>query len=191
MWPTSGGGIASIPGIPTGGRPSFGDAEWMNAELLDLGAEPVTAVEQVRLSGVVLAASAYTIVNGRYLIRIDGSGWAASPNDPRFNPPLIAVDFTYGAAPPPLGLEAAVALAKQIAASIAGDASCTLNRRVRSIVRENLTMDIAVPGLIDSLRDGYTGVPEVDLFIASCNPHRLGRAARVIVPGQAFPTRLG
>lgn len=190
MWPTAGGGIGLLPGTVGPDRPMVGQQEWLNSLLLDLGAEPILHVDQVRLSGVVLASTAYTIVDGRYLIRIDGSTWPYGAGV-WVDPPLVAVDYSYGAAPPALGVMAAIALARQLALSLGGDESCTLNRRVRQVIRENLVVDIAVPGLIDSLREGFTGVPEVDLFVASVNPQHLGRAARVIVPGQAFPTRLG
>lgn len=190
MWPAAGGGIGLLPGTVAPDRPSVGQQEWLNSLLIDLGADPIVHVDEIRLSGVVLASTAYKIVDGRWVIRVDGASWPFGAGV-WASPPLIEVDYTYGAAPPALGVNAAIALARQLALSLGGDESCSLNRKVKQIIREGTVVDIAVPGLIDSLREGFTGVAEVDLFVEAMNPHHLGRAARVIVPGQTFPTRLG
>jgi hypothetical protein len=190
VWPVNGGGLATIPGVPDGARFPLYGPEWENALRLDLGVAPVVKVEAVRLSGVALDLTDVVVVDGRWLVRTDGSLWPWF-NSPSFDPPAIEVDVTYGEAPPRMGHLAALGLARQLTLAIKQDNACSLNRKVRRIVREGVELELAVPGLVDNLRDGFTGVPEVDLFVGTMNPNKLRRAARVIVPGQSFPSRLG
>lgn len=151
---------------------------------------PIVNVDAVRLDGVTLDAALYEVVDGAFLVRVDGASWPCCI-DPSTSPPRMAVDYTFGSPPPVLGSLAAVALARQLVLAVAAPDTCALDRRVRSVTREGVSMELAVPGLVDSLAGGFTGVPEVDLLIASYNPNRLRASARVLVPGQSFPSRLG
>lgn len=159
---------------------------------ISLGAYPVTDIVSVKVDGDTLAASQYRIDDHRWLVRLpdaDGSnpGWPhcnrmdlATTEDSTFE-----VTFDYGIAPPTGGSRAAASLACQLALACNPDSddTCRLPQRVRSIVRAGVSMDMAV--VLDPLelfREGRTGLVEVDLWLASVNPHGIRRRATVHSP---------
>jgi hypothetical protein len=75
--------------------------------------------------------------------------------------------YLLGEAVPPGGGIVAGILAREYAKSMCGDSTCRLPKRITSITRQGLTM-----GLIDNfgnLKDGYTGIWEIDDWIAAQN----------------------
>lgn len=152
--------------------------------LLHLPETPIIAVQQVLVDGAVLDPGAYKIVDNEALIRVDGSTWPSGylRGDGTTG---LQVTYTYGGFPTELGRHAAAVLARELALAICGSNECRLDRRVTSIVREGVSEDLsaAMPGLIDALRDGRIGLPEVDLFVFSENPGNLRRPGRFVVPG--------
>jgi hypothetical protein len=99
-------------------------------------------------------------------------------------PPVFEVEVTYGIAPPAMGRLAAQVLAGDLARSRCGSDDCQLDRRVRTITRQQITMDLAIPGLVDALKEGMTGISEVDLFLFTANPEHLQRSAYLVLPGR-------
>lgn len=172
---------------PEGGVVSWRPVAWAHGrlgvcsggDLLDLGVYPLVAVQEAREDGSVVSPSAYTVWEHRYVARLDGGRWPCT-HEPWQATPTLQFDVTFGQAPPALGVLAATALARQLALGFAGSDGCTLDRQVRSITREGVTQDFAVPGLVDALVNGTTNVPEVELFVHAHNPNRLRRAARFI-----------
>lgn len=149
-------------------------------ELLDAGVYPVTSVHSASVDGVSLAG-AWRIHEERYIVRTDGSSWpCAALHEQAEATPRIEVRVQFGAAPPELGRIAATALARELILAGANSDACRLDRRVRSVTREGVSMDFALPGLAESLQGGQTGIPEVDLFVAAHNPNKLRRAARFV-----------
>jgi hypothetical protein len=146
--------------------------------IVDLGLYPVRSISEVRVDGDVVDAADYTLWANRYLVRQDSS-WPCL-GDPWDDPAPLEVDLTFGVAPPSLGVLAATALARELLLAMTNADTCRLDRRVRSVVREGVSVDYALPGLAESLNGGQTGIPEVDLFVHAHNPHRLRRAARFI-----------
>lgn len=149
--------------------------------LLDAGVYPLTTVHSASVDGVSLAG-AWRIHGDRYIVRTDGSSWPCANLESQAEPtPRIEVRVQFGQAPPDLGRVAATALARQLILGWAHSDDCLLDRQVRSIVREGVTVDLAVPGLVDALSaGGSTNVPEVELFVHAHNPNRLRRSARFI-----------
>lgn len=168
---------------PEGGivamRPHGRGACCHGGTLLDLGVYPLVHVWEIKLDGVGLATGYVRIHKDRYLDRIDGHRWPCVGEN-LGEVPAIEVNIQFGAAPPALGRFAATALARELLLAMAPGDGCRLDRRVQTIVREQVTMDFAIPGLAATLRDGQTGIPEVDLFVHVHNPSRLRRAARFI-----------
>lgn len=160
-------------GLPCGGSRS-----------LRLPGEPVVSVESVTVLGDALDPTDFVILDDQSIVRVDGSNWpcCGCPTD---DPPPIVVEYTYGAVPPALGRLAASALARELLKSCNGDDDCALDRRVTGIVREGISEDLGalIPGLVDALGGGFTGLPELDLFVHAENPHRLMRRGRLVVPG--------
>ena len=153
--------------------------------LIDLGQANGTAIDEIRVDAVAVASSAYRLVDRRWVARIDGDEW------PSYNPAdattiALAVDFTYGDAPIALGFLAAIALAREIAKGLA-DEDCAIDPRVTSLVREGISLDLAS---VDA-EGGFVEIPAVRRFQQAVNPHKLGRAAAVIIPGDStWPSRI-
>lgn len=125
---------------------------------------PVASVSSVTVSGIVLDPSAYRVDNWNLLTRLDGQKW-----------PECGTQITYvrGTAVPTGGQIAQGVLAVQLAKAVCNDKSCALPQRVKSIVRQGVTID-----MIDTFQDiekGYTGIWAIDSWIASVNkPPRRG-----------------
>lgn len=157
------------PGI----GPCFG------SPVIDLGTALVTAIDEVRVDGVAIAASAYRLIDRRWLARIDGDTWPCL-NLPDATPLALAVDFTFGEAPPAIGVLAAVALARELVAGLGGG-DCAIDPRVTQLIREGTTLTLADGGTDPAT---YVEIPAVRRFVATFNPAGIRRAASVIVPGQ-------
>lgn len=166
------GGQVARRSHPRGRRCGGGDA-------LDVGVYPLTFVWEILLDGVGLATGFTRIHRERYIVRTDGGSWPCLLNNDE-EPAKLAVNVQFGSAPPDLGRLAATALARELLLAWDDSDTCRLDRRVRSITRENVSMDFAIPGLAESLAGGQTGIPEVDLFVHAHNPHHLRRAARFV-----------
>lgn len=152
-----------------------------------LAGYPVIDVSEVKVDGEVLDAAQYRIDNQKYLVRLPETngqrlGW------PQHQDLLLETDqvdtfevsYRYGKNPPELGKQAAIELAAELALASVQSDKCRLDRRVTQLARQGVT--IALPGLIDALKDHRTGLPKTDFFIETFNPNRLGRRATVLIP---------
>lgn len=190
-WP-EGGVVSMRPShwwgwwAPAGTEASFSCADGRTLSLPG----PVLSISAIRVDGVTLDPAAYTIVDWTEVIRLDGQPWPSwgSMFD---TTPHLEIDYSYGQAPPQMGRIAAAALARELVLALAGSDACRLDRRVTSIVREGVSEDMALglPGIAESLRDGQTGIPEVDLFVHAHNPHGLRRPARFLGLGTSGVSR--
>lgn len=147
--------------------------------MVELGSYPVRSVEEVRVDGVVLAPELWTVIDWKWLIRTDGGTWPCC-NNPAEDPPHLEVDFTFGQEPPASGRLAVIGLASELAKACGGE-ECALDRRVQTLSREGVT--ITIPGLVDTLKEGRTGIPEVDMFLWAHNPNGLQRRGRLLIFG--------
>lgn len=151
--------------------------------MLDLGSYPLVSVQEVREDGVAIDSTLYAIYDFRWLIRTDTGFWPCCNTLWQIDPPRLEVDFTFGQNPPASGNLAAVALARELLLAMADSDDCTLDRRVRTVIREGLVEEMALPGLQDALATGRVGIPEVDMFVFAHNPAGIRRRGRIIVPG--------
>ena len=64
--------------------------------------------------------------------------------------------------------------------------ACLLNRRVSTLVRGGVRMDLKGAGesRTDPASDKVTGIDLVDDWILNVNPHKLRRRARVLSPSE-------
>jgi hypothetical protein len=146
---------------------------------IDLGRRmPVLAVWDVTVNGVVLAPTAYKLVDRRYLVRTDGQIW------PRYidmaDPNLMHATWAYGRAIPGAGRKAAAVLASELAKACAGDSSCALPQRVTQVAREGTTYIVLDPQ--SYVKDGFTGLFSVDYWLEADRRGRKPRA-RIFAPG--------
>lgn len=127
---------------------------------------PVTEITSVHdHEDVVVDPSLYQLRNARRLDRLDPDtgrrAWW-----PRYH---FTVAYTYGQPPPAGGVRAAITLAAQIALAAVGSSECRFPKRVTSITRQGVSMAILDP--MEFITKGQTGLPDVDLWIASVNPN--------------------
>lgn len=141
---------------------------------LDLRAKPVLSVASVEYRGALLDPSSYTLRNRSYLVRTGQSLWTLDPVHE------IVVTYTHGSRPPRVGKNAAIRLANEFILWYQGDSRCTLPERVTSVARQGVSYTILDPQ--DFVKEGKTGVPQVDSFIAAVNPDRQRKKPAIFVP---------
>jgi hypothetical protein len=147
---------------------------------VDLG-RPVAEVTEVKVNGLVLDPSAYTLV-GPWLTRTDGGEcWPAcqDPSVPDTEDGTFSVTFKPGRALPIAGQIAAGALAGEFVKACAGG-ECALPAQISSLTRQGVEVEFVDPETV--FTDGRTGIREVDLFISAVNPSALRQRARVFSP---------
>lgn len=155
---------------------------------------PLVEIDEVLIDGVVIPESEYRIDDQRYLVRLlsaDGQrrGWPCC-QDLRLGTTeerTFEVSYSYGQVPPQSGKDAAIALACEIAKSCTPGVECRFDRSVQTISRQGVS--IQLPGLIDVIKEGRTGIPEVDLFVLAFNPNGNRQRARVFSPDFKSPIR--
>ncbi len=89
---------------------------------------------------------------------------------PLDEPGTWSVTYTRGVPPPPGSAKLVGLLAQEFLAACNGG-KCRLPRRVRSVTRQGVTMDMVDP--TDVYATGKTGIPEIDLWLSAVNPHRV------------------
>ena len=147
---------------------------------VDLG-RPVTTVTEVKVDGLVLDPSAYTLV-GQWLARTDGGECWPSCQDPALpdtEEGTFSVTFSPGRALPVAGQIAAGMLAGEFIKACAGG-DCVLPPQIASLTRQGVDVEFVDPATV--FEEGRTGIREVDLFVTAVNPAGLRRRARVMSP---------
>lgn len=177
-------------------RPIFPDS-CGHAEVM-LPYYPVTAITSVKVRDrsdeaiTTLQATDYRLDNKRVLVRLEGSDgtrklwphqdlYQNESGDGRF----FEVTYTYGVAPPQLGVNAAATLACEMYLACDSSAAdkCRLPNKVQSIVRQGVSMELIDPNQF--LTEDFTGIYEVDSFLKAYNPKKLRRSASVWSPDLA------
>jgi len=141
----------------------------------------VNNIIEVTADGAIVPPTSYRIEAYRWLVRTDGEHWPCSSNlvgDPG-DPGVFTVEYEYGKPVPIDGQIAAAAFACELAKSRCGRDNC-LPARLKHIDRQGVSLDFADP--LDFLDNGKTGIYLVDLWLASVNPSKLKRRARVHRP---------
>jgi len=181
--------------------PDYGGAyiyqgQWHNTGVVDcpccgMGTEvdlegPTTTagITSVTVDGVLVPATSYLVANGHILVRTDGECWPTCVCCPTQDPDF-RVEYKRGEAIPPHVQKAAERLACEWAKACAGNATCALPKRLRSLTRQGV--EAVVEELSSDPGQIRTGVPEVDMVIALENPQ--GRPGRSVIwsPDQPPP----
>lgn len=131
---------------------------------------PVREILGITIGDVALDPDKYTLLNGELVSRT--SSWSVCDG------PIVT--YTYGRVPPALGRIAARRLANELILASDGSTNCALPANVTSIQRQGVSIDIWDPQ--DFLDKGHTGLYEVDLFLATSNPARAKKPARIFSP---------
>jgi hypothetical protein len=189
-------GTCTAYGTPlTGGVAHYGCS---NPPEIELGAYPITSIDLVKLDGIVIPPNEYYLQDHRSLVRLRPSA-AATPTQ-RFGWPTcqlmdlpdteigtFAVTYHYGVPPPQSGILAASVLAGQLGLDQSGS-DTRLPRRVTSISRQGMTAMIV--DVMDFLKEGLTGIYEVDLFLHWANPSGSKMRSFVWSPDIGRPKRM-
>jgi len=152
---------------------------------------PIYDVVSVDINGEVVDPLTYNVLDGQYLVRRsdtadDANGGTCWPGCQDMSLPpgaegTFTVVYRTGVPLPAMGV---AALSQLTAHYIKGCNGCgcgvgTLNN-LRSLSRQGV--DLEFQDAQQTLADGRTGLPLVDLFIHTVNPSRLPQAMRVLSP---------
>lgn len=140
---------------------------------------PVGRVDQVKIDGQVVPASAYRVDDGRLLVRTDGQQWPLCQDmvKPDTQAGTFSVTYLKGISVDGLGAYAAGILACEYAKACSG-AKCRLPSGVETISRQGITMTLT-PG---AFPNGRTGIREVDAYLAYWNPYSVKAPSTVWSP---------
>lgn len=139
-------------------------------------------VTQVKVNGVVLDSTAYTLYDrGRRLVRTDGGTfpWCQDLSKPDTEEGTWSMDITLGLPVPMSGLRACGELAAEFYAQ-ATAGTCKLPTRVQSLSRQGVNMQFIDPQ--EFLKEGRIGLYLCDLFLVAVNPDRMRSQSGVYSP---------
>lgn len=142
---------------------------WRTLQLPD---SPVTAIDEVLVDGQAVDVDAQLPVG--LISRRDGQPWPPSGAE---------VTYSRGLAPPAGGRTCAIAFTVELGKAWARDKTCRIPANATTVSREGIT--VTSIDKAEFLDKGRTGIPEIDQWITSVNPHRLQRRARVWSPDTA------
>lgn len=150
----------------------------------------VREIESVKIDGDTLATSEYTVLNKRYLVRLDNGHWPWTQNLtlPDTDDHTFSITYTYGVDPPELGRMAAAQLGCEIYRSCGtggGNGECALPLGTTRLVRQGVTIDkLSFISWAFRDRKWQTGLPLVDAFLAGSNPSGIKRRPTLWAPGK-------
>lgn len=141
---------------------------------------PVYDVTSVVIDGVALSTDAYRLVSYRELWRVDGEDWPSSQDlsrkstvpgsgdtDPRAG--TWQVTYRVGQEVQHDAQVAASVFAAELAMARCGSSRCRLPQRYWQKRIDPMQF----------VKDGKTGIPEVDVWLQSVNPEGIGRRAKL------------
>lgn len=142
---------------------------------VELPGNPVVGVTAVKVDGVVVDPSEYRIDDGHFLTglwKADDTrrtwGCCQDLSKPDTEEGTFSVAYTYGTDPPAGGVMAAASLACQLLLLTKPEAIkeglVRFPKRVTTITRQGVTVAVLDP--LTLFKDGQTGLPEVDIFVA-------------------------
>lgn len=148
-------------------------------------AGPVREVVEVMIDGVVIDPDTYFVRDNKWLVRKDGALWprcqSLDVDDDAIG--AFTVTYTLGKIPPASAQYAARALACEISKSCAPaeGVDCALPFGATRITRQGITIEKT---FMKRDKNGVwsTGIPLVDIFLNSFNPHGLQRRAIFFSP---------
>lgn len=141
--------------------------------------DQVTAITSVVIDGEPFTA--YNLLASGWIERTDGRRWVEFDNG-------TVIQYAYGVPPIESGVRAVVRLAIEMVKDWLGNSSCRLPRRVTSVTRQGISLAISDPQIF--LKEGRTGLYEVDLFLAAVNPDSRKQRATVWSPDIPKPVRM-
>ncbi|WP_030672488.1 hypothetical protein [Streptomyces sp. NRRL B-1347] len=176
--------------------PYLSDGVWRNAsvcgcrgdcsceELCEIRLDgPVYDIVSVQEGPETLPDTAYRVDGSGTLLRTDGECWPDCQDMAAAEGEEDTLTVTYRTGLP-LD-EAAVAAVSALTCHLikgcgTGACGCKANRNLTRLNRQGTEYEFADPTLVYS--EGRTGIPDVDLWLVTVNPHRLASPSRVYSP---------
>lgn len=156
------------------------------SEVCDLALPgPIEKVIEVKVDGVVIPPTGYSVDHRRLLTRLGGECWpkCQDMNLDDDQPNTYSVTYLRGK-PLPEGARRALAeLACELFLDCIDDDCCKLPKRTTSISRPGVTMAMIDP--MDFIPKGKTGLYAVDLWLQSVNPTARPRPSAILSPDMA------
>jgi hypothetical protein len=147
---------------------------------------PVYDIVQVKLDGSPMVTGSYRIDDYRLLVRTDGDMWPVCNNLALADTEVgtWSVTARFGEVPTTLASIAVGELACEFVKALTG-AECQLPYTVTSLVRQGVSLTFDNPS--EELKNGFTGLRFVDMFINTYNPGGLRSRSRVYdIDGPGF-----
>lgn len=155
--------------------------------LIKLSGYPVQSIDEVLIDGAVLAVTEYRLHNQRYAMRLNDARWPVSQDLTLADTEdgTFSITYTYGVAPPEIGVAAAAQLACELYKECAG-ADCALPKGTTRVTRQGITVDrlAFTTWAYGKNKAWQTGLPLVDAFLAAYNPAGLQRRPVFYAPGK-------
>lgn len=151
-----------------------------------LAGYPVRAISSVKIDGVALATTEYTLWNQRYLTRLDDQRWPVAQDltlaDTEDN--TFSITYLYGAEVPDTGRSAAAQLGCELYNACAG-AECALPAGTTRVTQQGIVIEkIAFTSWAYKEGSWRTGLPLVDAFLNTYNPFGIKRRPTFWSPGK-------
>lgn len=143
---------------------------------IKLSGYPVRAISEVKIDGVVLAASEYTLHKSRYVTRLNNQRWPIRQNLTLADTEegTFSITYTYGADPPEIAISAAAQLACELYKACTGE-NCALPIGATRITRQGVTFERQFWRRDPVTRAWRTGLTVVDAFLNAHAPSGLIR----------------
>lgn len=177
-----GGASAGYPhylGTTSFWQPIMLDGQWYNLRSVagDDGPRPwslelpgpVQEVTQVQIGATVVPSTEYRLEGSHLIHKTDSWPTSQDVRGDIGDEGTWAITYTKGLTVPRQGQLAAGILACEIGKGALGR-DCALPERVQTITRQQVTM--AIIDTFEDLEKGRTGIPRVDMWIASINKER-------------------
>lgn len=154
-----------------------------------LAGYPVREILEVKIGGDVIDPTTYRLDRRRELVRLSSAGpprvervWPRCQDLtlPDTAPGTFSVRYAWGALPPELAKQAASQLGCEVYNALVGS-DCRLPGKATKVVRQGITIERAA-SFAAMFRSGSTGLPLVDLAIASYNEKGMRRRPAVFSP---------
>lgn len=168
-----------------------GDLGWMNVSCgcwggscrlsgpraVHLVGSPISGIIEVEVNGATLDPSEYTLEDD-VLYRV-GKAWPRQDlGRPLGEINTWAVTYQFGLPVPPAAVKLTGVLAKEFLSAFVTDSKCRLPRNVAASSRNGVSYREYDPQVIYA--NGKTGIPEIDMWLATVNPYHLMEAPSVI-----------
>lgn len=144
---------------------------------IGLGRSPIVSINSVTIDDTVLDPTEYRIDDKQWLTRLPCCvGWPMCG----CGCDSFVVDFQWGQDPPQMGVDAATVVSAEMYRAKTPGMNCKLPARLTSITRQGVSMALIDP--MDFIKEGKTGIYQVDMFLQAYNPARQIKPPLVFSP---------